>query len=97
VTECDGHGRSWSLVANTASSGQRSRFWCPTAQAPGGSRRSQLPKCRWQTTRRMSLGWSDFARTQLRALGHPRSSSYGITAGVRRLGHQHCASVFIAA
>jgi ABC-type transport system involved in cytochrome c biogenesis ATPase subunit len=67
------------------------------AQAPGGSRRSQLPKCRWQTTRRMSLGWRDFARTQLRALGHPRSSSYGITAGVRRLGHRHCASVFIAA
>jgi hypothetical protein len=31
VTECEGHGRSWSLVANTASSGQRSRFWCPTA------------------------------------------------------------------
>ena len=31
VTEGEGHGRSWSLVANTASSGQRSRFWCPTA------------------------------------------------------------------
>ena len=31
VTEREGHGRSWSLVANTASSGQRSRFWCPTA------------------------------------------------------------------
>jgi hypothetical protein len=30
VTEGEGHGRSWSLVANTASSGQRSRFWCPT-------------------------------------------------------------------
>ena len=29
VTEGEGHGRSWSLVANTASSGQRSR-WCPT-------------------------------------------------------------------
>jgi hypothetical protein len=31
VTEREGHGLSWSLVANTASSGQRSRFWCPTA------------------------------------------------------------------
>jgi hypothetical protein len=31
VTEGEGHGRSWSLVANTASSGQRSRFWCPPA------------------------------------------------------------------
>ena len=31
VTEGEGHGRSWSLVASTASSGQRSRFWCPTA------------------------------------------------------------------
>jgi hypothetical protein len=30
VTEREGHGRSWSLVANTASSEQRSRFWCPT-------------------------------------------------------------------
>ena len=29
VTEGEGHGRSWSLVANTASSGQRSR-WYPT-------------------------------------------------------------------
>jgi hypothetical protein len=32
VTEGEGHGRSWSPVANTASSGQRSRFWCPTAR-----------------------------------------------------------------
>ncbi len=32
VTEGEGHGRSWSLVANNASSGQRSRFWCPTAR-----------------------------------------------------------------
>ena len=31
VTEDEGNGRSWSLVANTASSGQQSRFWCPTA------------------------------------------------------------------
>src|ERR1039457_171826 len=31
VTEGECHGRSWSLVASTASSGQRSRFWCPTA------------------------------------------------------------------
>ena len=30
VTEGEGHGRSWSLAANTASSGQRSRFWCST-------------------------------------------------------------------
>ena len=30
VTEGEGHGRSWSLVANTASSGQRSVNWCPT-------------------------------------------------------------------
>ncbi len=34
VTEGEGHGRSWSLVANTASSGQRSRFWCPTPHIP---------------------------------------------------------------
>ena len=31
VTEGECHGRSWSLVANTVSSGQRSRFWYPTA------------------------------------------------------------------
>ena len=33
VTEGEGHGRSWSLAANTASSRQRSRFWCPTPRS----------------------------------------------------------------
>ena len=32
VTEGECHGRSWSLAANTASSGQRSRFWLPYSQ-----------------------------------------------------------------
>ena len=37
VTEGECHGRSWPLVANTASSGQRSRFWCPcVTNAEGG-------------------------------------------------------------
>ena len=36
VTEGEGHGRSWSLVTSTASSGQRSRFWCRiTLRRPG--------------------------------------------------------------
>ena len=45
VTEGEGHGRSWSLVANTASSGQRSRFWCPTPrpQDPRQREARELP------------------------------------------------------
>jgi hypothetical protein len=35
VTEGEGHGRSWSLVTSTASSGQRSRFWCLTTPRLG--------------------------------------------------------------
>jgi hypothetical protein len=33
ATEGECHGQSWSLAANTASSGQRSRFLCPTGLA----------------------------------------------------------------
>ena len=46
VTEGEGHGRSWSLVANTASSGQRSRFWCPTPSksTPRPGTRPQSPE-----------------------------------------------------
>ncbi len=43
VTEGEGHDRSWSLAANTASAGQRSRFWCPTTAAPSTAPTSWRP------------------------------------------------------
>ena len=65
VTEGEGHGRSWSLVTSTASSGQRSRFWCPTTlRRPGWLTGLLVLLAGWPAPRVM-VGWlADLSRSR---------------------------------